>query len=184
MNEIKNLMHHNHEPKAAVGAVFGSREEARKALAELHKAHYLKSWFGVTSVATDSHGDQTITAESGSGMFFSQNSMGLVDALVGHGIDADAACDLEADIEPGEAVVTVETGDRDPSEAIAILERNGGRTQLRGTFTFGGSASGRTEYAGSVRDEYDDRMRDEGMDEDLLEMPVWEEEVFYVRVGR
>lgn len=177
MNELKNLTHHSHEPKPAVGAVFGSREEARKALAELHKAHYLKSWFGVTSLAIDSHGDPTVTAESASGNFFSKSSMGLVDALIAHGIDADAARNMEADIEPGEAIVTVETGDRDPSEATAILERNGGRTDLGGTLDFPGDWSrGRAEYAEGAGGE--------GMDDDMLEMPIWEEEVFYIRSGR
>jgi hypothetical protein len=127
----------------------------------------------VTSVATDSHGVQTVTAESGAGNFFSPSSMGLVDALVKHGVDADIARDIEAEIEPGEALVTVETGDRDPQEAIAILELSGGRVEASDSNGFARETrpGDRSESAPSVSD-------------DSLDVPVWEEEIFYVRGRR
>jgi hypothetical protein len=39
--EHKNHEQQQHEPKEAVGAIFGTREEARRALGALHKAHFL-----------------------------------------------------------------------------------------------------------------------------------------------
>lgn len=60
------------ESREAVAGVFGSREEARHALGELHKAHFRHVWLGVTSVATTSQGDAAMTVES-AGSFFSQS---------------------------------------------------------------------------------------------------------------
>ena len=182
-NDKQDRHDHDHGPKQTVGAVFGSREEARQALGALHKAHFRKVWYGVTSIAKDSHGGETMTAETGTGGIL-PNAGTLVDSLVAHGLTGDAARRIEAEIEPGEAVVTVETEHHDPSEAIAILEEYGGQTELSGTRrtasagttrTLAGSSttpgtgttSGRRDYAQSVSEDVD--------------LPVWEEETLYVR---
>jgi hypothetical protein len=98
--------------------------------------------------------------------------MGLVDALVAHGIAGDAARAMEAEITPGEAIVTVETENRKAAEAIDILQRFGGRAEVSGAYGSSGDPSAQREYVETLQDD------------DELEMPVWEEEVFYVRGRR
>jgi hypothetical protein len=89
--------------------------------------------------------------------------MGLVDALVAHGIAGDVARAMEAE--------TVETENRKAAEAIDILQRFGGRTEISGAYGSSGDPSAQREYLETLQD-------------DELEMPVWEEEVFYVRGRR
>ena len=154
-------------PGRAIAAVFGSREEAHQALGALHKAHFRKVWFGVTSVATTSQGTSAMTVEDTG--FFSQKSQGLVDALVERGVDGNAARQLVTGIEPGQGVVTVDPDKHDPSDAIEILGRFGGRVQT-GTTAYAGSAAATRERL------RDDATSTGGVDEDL---PQWEEEPFY-----
>lgn len=173
LHDDKHDKHDSHaaKPKDAVSAIFQSREEARQALHALHKAHFKKSWFGVTSVAKNSHGEETLTAEQATGTFFSQNAVGLIDALVAHGIEGDVARRIEATIEAGEAIVTVETENRDPIEAVEILERFGGMTEV--------AKNGRA--ADVSRTSANTAPIDSVYDDDTVEMPVWEEDVFYSR---
>ena len=54
----------------------------------------------------------------------------LYEALVRHGLDETAAGDIDAEIDPGNAVVLVD-GEYDPAQAMRILEASGGRLELR-----------------------------------------------------
>jgi hypothetical protein len=118
----------NHKNKSesgrSIAARFGSAAEAREAIAALHKEHYTHTWLGTTSVAKTDTGDEAVTVESGGG-FFSQTHS-LVDALVSHGVLGDTARKIEATIEPGEALLTVDPKDRDVLEAISLVEQHGG----------------------------------------------------------
>ena len=151
-----------------MAAVFGSREEAHQALGALHKAHFRHVWFGVTSVATTAQGTSAVTVEDTG--FFSQKSQGLIDALVEHGVDGNAARQIVPKIEPGNAVVTVDPQTHDPNEAIEIIQRFGGRVEASPTASSGRGAvaSGKpSEVAPSA-----------ALDDDT---PSWEEETFFRR---
>ena len=126
------------EPGRALAARFASAAEAREAVAALHKAHYKHTWFGATSVGVDNTGTPKVTVESHDGLL--SETHGLVDALVSHGVLGDTARSIEHDLQPGEALVTVEPKDRDVRGAIAILEEHGGSVDGR-TFEAGMWAS-------------------------------------------
>ena len=164
---------HDKEPARAIAAVFGSREEAHQALGALHKAHFRKVWFGVTSIATTSQGTPAMTVEDAG--FFSQKSQGLVDALVEHHVDGNAARGLVSKVEPGNALLTVDPEKHDPSEAMDILTRCGGRVEGGVAAAGAGMTASRqdvrigTTSPGSVTSTAT-------ADDDL---PAWEEEEFY-----
>jgi hypothetical protein len=116
---------HKNEPGRSVAALFQSRAEARAAVSALHKAKYTHTWMGTTSIAETSTGDAAVTVETGG--FFS-GTESLVDALVKQGVLGDTARALEARVEPGNAVVTVDPKDKATSEVLSIIEMHGGRT--------------------------------------------------------
>ena len=120
---MANDLKHDHEAGRAIAARFASASEARAAVAALHKAHYTHTWLGTTSVAVASGGTETVTVDSGGG-FFSQTHS-LVDALVTHGVLGQTAREIERNIDPGEALVTVDPKDRDALQAISLLEQHG-----------------------------------------------------------
>ncbi len=166
------------EPGRAIAAVFGSREEAHQTLGALHKAHFRKVWFGVTSVATTAQGTDAMTVES-SGGFFSQKSQGLVDALVEHDVDGAAARGLVATIQPGNALLTVDPDKGDPNEAIEILQRHGAR--IEGGMAASGARSAVPSRAASDYAPVTATPATATPDDD---MPVWEEETFFQHPAR
>jgi hypothetical protein len=124
INYEKHEKDQQHEAEHTIVAVFESRAEARSAIAALHKAKYTHTWLGTTSIAETAGGDETLTVET-SGFF--AGSQSLVDALVSHGVSGNTARSLDGRMEPGNALLTINPKDKDPGEAIVIVERNGGR---------------------------------------------------------
>ena len=170
-DDKKDDKKHDKEPGRAIAAVFASREEAHQALGALHKAHFRKVWFGVTSVATTSQGTSAMTVEDTG--FFSQKSQGLVDALVEHGVDGSAARRVVANVQPGNALLTVDPEKHDPSEAAEILNRFGARIEG------GAMAAGTTAMRQGARDVTTSTATATSMATADDDMPVWEEEEFY-----
>lgn len=162
---------HDDMPGGAIAAVFDSREEAKRAIGALHKAHFKKTWFGTTSTAVANSGDETLTAEGQGGGFFSQDARPLVDALIAADVDGDTARRIEREAVPGCAIVTVRPPDDDkvdPSTAVEILSRYGGRVDGR-TAVGAGSLGSRSTY------------EPVGADEGLDDSMEWSEETFYRR---
>ncbi|MBC5802232.1 MAG: YsnF/AvaK domain-containing protein [Candidatus Eremiobacteraeota bacterium] len=135
-----------------VAAVFPDRDSARDALAELHDAGFHRVWLGVTHPNLDDGGEPTLESESAGGFlesvgrFFSgegPHGQALHDALVHHGLSEQQARRIDATIEPGNAVVTVD-GNDDPGEAMRILRQSGGRFEGSGTPNVADSARGRS----------------------------------------
>jgi len=118
---------HKHEPGRSTVAIFGSRAEAREAMAALHKAHFTHTWLGTTSMAQADGGAETLTVESAQSGGFFGGTGSLVDALVSHGVLGDTARQVEATVEPGDALLTLDPKDKDLSEALSIIEAHGGR---------------------------------------------------------
>ena len=160
-NHDHDRKHDKPEFPASV-AVFGSQAEARAAIAALHKAHYTHTWLGATSLAETDRGEETVRVETGG--FFS-GTESLVDALVKHGVHGDAARAIETGIEPGDAVVTVDPKNKDPQEALALLEGHGGRIG-NASFANASGLSGARASTALLPREAD---------------AAWEEETFYRR---
>jgi hypothetical protein len=156
---------HDAKPSDATGAIFGSREEARGAIASLHKNHFLDTWSGITSLAVKDGGEVVAIEQPG---FFSLKSQTLVDALVEHGIQAETANGIEPGITAGETIVIVTPGDRDANEAQQLLQDAGGEP-LESALTRGAQRN-----AGRVSSSADNFA---GMSED--DDPVYVEEIFY-----
>ncbi len=161
-NESKPYVDENKRLRSVV-ALFGSAEEARQAIAALHKSHFTHTWLGMTSLAENSRGDAAVTVESTGGFFSKTES--LVDALVKHGVHGDTARIVESDIEPGSAVVTIDPKKRDASEATAIVREFGGKLPNESSFSGNGGVS--EEYF------------DDGLDDDP---GLYTEDTFY-RMG-
>jgi hypothetical protein len=162
--------HKDDMPGTAIAAMFQSREEAKRAIGALHKAHFKKTWFGTTSVAVDASGEEKITTESSGGGLFSNDAGSLVDALVKYDVDGDTARRIEAEAQPGCAIVAVkppDDGKHEPSEAMEILSRYGGKVQGRSLAGAGVGSAGST-YSPLGDDDFDDSL-------------VYEETTFYRR---
>ena len=115
---------HKDDPGRAVAALFQTKAEGKAAIAALHKAKMTHTWFGTTSIAATSTGDEAVTVESGG--FFS-GTESLVEALVSHGVLGDEARELEGQIQAGNVVVSVDPKDHGKAEAIDLLTHLGGR---------------------------------------------------------
>jgi hypothetical protein len=162
--------HDKHAHGRAITAIFDTRDDARSAIAELHKKHFTHTWFGVTSVAETDDGDETVTIDKPG--FFSSTAQNIVDALEEHGVPPETAHALEPVIEPGQAILTVDPRDKDAAEAMTILESAGGEIAE--------SAISRTNDGGStVRSRFDG-----GPAMNAAELPeTYYEEIFYFRTG-
>lgn len=159
--------HDKHErkddPRRTIIALFASRAEGREAIAALHKANYKHTWLGTTSLADTPRGE-TVTVESGG--FFS-GTQSLVEALVSRGVNGAAAHRLEGEIEPGNALLTLDPKDEDPAQALAIMQSYGGRV-AGGEDGFGTTASIGGAGTRAVQTPLDDDVE-------------WEEVIFYQR---
>ncbi len=163
-----------HESGRSIVAIFQSRAEGHEAIGALHKAHFKTSWLGTTSIAETDRGDEAVTVETG-GFFSSAQS--LVDALVTRGVSGESARALEGEIEPGNALVTVDPKDRPADEASEILERFGGRVYgSRGA----SAARPRTTSGSTTTTVYAPSSAGGSVDADAAEV---EEETFYRRSG-
>jgi len=107
----------------STGAIFESRDQARRAIASLHKNHFLHTWLGVTSLAVKDGGEVVAIEQPG---FFSLKSQNLLDALVEQGIQSELASGIEPMIIAGETIVIVKVGDGEVSEAQTLLQDAGG----------------------------------------------------------
>jgi len=107
----------NDEPLAAT---FADRASADTALAELHDAGFRKVWLGVVQ-GDAAPGPNAQVASEGEG----DEEQTLHVALIAHGLRHDRARQLEATLQGGAAIVTVD-GENDPDEAFTILQANGG----------------------------------------------------------
>jgi len=152
------------EPSRAIAALFQSRDEARGAIAELHKQHYTHTWLGVTHAArTDTGADVVRVEETG---FFSLRSENIVDALVKHGVPIEIARSINESIEPGEAILTVDPKEKNAADAAAIIQSAGGE-QAGAGFT-GASRRARAEF---LIDLADDRLNDIAFEEVFYRSP-------------
>jgi len=133
---------------ATVAAVFTDRESARDALAELHDSGFHRVWLGVTHLNLDDAGEPSLESGGAGGFFESvgrffsgegSHARGLHEALVHHGLSEQQARRIDATIEPGNAVVTVD-GNDDPGEAMRILRQSGGRFEGSGVPSVGDTA--------------------------------------------
>ena len=82
-----------------------SRDQARQAVSSLHAHQFGHVWSGVTSVAANGSGGETVAIQAPG--FFSLKSQNLVDALVEYGIAAATAGAIEPTISAGETIVIV-----------------------------------------------------------------------------
>lgn len=143
---VKNKDKHNHAAEAgrSIVARFESPAEAREAIAALHKAHYTKTWMGATSVARTSTGDEAVTVDGGG---FLSSTQRLVDALVTRGVLGDTARQVEQQIKPGDALVTLDLQDKDSAVAQNILATHG--AHLAGDESYGAATDGGFWHASS-----------------------------------
>ena len=117
-----------------IAAIYIDRESAHDALDGLHRAGFRRVWLGVTRTDTTAADEPLVEPDNAGGFmealgrFFSGDASRagtLHDALVRHGLDEAQARRIDAEIDPGNAVVLVD-GEYDPAQATRILETSGG----------------------------------------------------------
>ena len=110
----------------ALAAVYATQADARNAIKDLHKAGFKQTWLGLTKPADSQSGETMVEDTSGLGRFLSlSDRMPLHKALLSHGISEPQAADIEGEIAPGCAIVTV-YGEDNPMRAQELMtERKG-----------------------------------------------------------
>ena len=152
-----------------VAAIFDTREDAKRALEDLHEAGFHKTWMGVTRVpeyiptdinaaapsAASQH--EVETAEGGFGAslarFFGEDDrQSLYEALTKRGVPSSDALALDDRMHDGGAVITVEADGR-YDDVVRILTRDRGDVA---SDTVGLGATAATGTTGAVTTDVDD----------------------------
>jgi hypothetical protein len=111
-----------------LAAVFATEHDARAAIKDLHKAGFKKTWLG-KMLPDDRKTGEPAVEEAGGQMlrFFSGDptKKPLHKALLEQGVSESQASELEQDVAPGCAVLTV-YGEDNPSKARDVLVANKG----------------------------------------------------------
>jgi hypothetical protein len=190
--------------RGTIVAIFASRDDARRAIADVHEAGFKQTWMGVTTT-DDARYDTTTpltdtraadagttgttevrTAEGGgfgetlARFFGAEQQRPLYDALTERGVPASDARALEYHLTAGGAVVTVKTHDR-YEEVYAILQQDRGELADGDATAATGLGSSSTAYGIADRDRSQVRdaagvARGEGVD-----APATFEEIFVER---
>jgi len=109
-----------------IAAVFATEHDARAAIKDLHKAGFRKTWLG-RILPADRYTGEPVVEETGGGLtrFFSGDlsKRPLSKALVEHGASEDQAAQIENDVAPGCAILTVYAEDN-PAKARELLAGN------------------------------------------------------------
>lgn len=110
-----------------LAAVYATQTDARNAIKDLHKAGFKQTWLGLTKPADSQSGETMVEDTGGLGRFLSlSDRMPLHKALLSHGISEPQAADIEGEIAPGCAIITVYCEDN-PMRAQALMTEHKGK---------------------------------------------------------
>jgi hypothetical protein len=104
--------------------IFAATKDAREAIKHLHKGKFTQTWLGITKPA-DSTGEPLVEDANSFSRFVSADRMSLHKALLERGVSESQAQQIEEDIAPGCAVLTV-YGEDNPARVSEILSANKG----------------------------------------------------------
>ena len=110
-----------------VAAVYATQSDARNAIKDLHKAGFKQTWLGLTKPADTQSGETMVEDTSGLGRFLSlSDRMPLHKALLSRGITEPQAVNIEGEIAPGCAIITV-YGEDNPMRAQELMTEHKGQ---------------------------------------------------------
>jgi len=151
--------------------IFARTQDARSAVKDLHKGKFKQTWLGITKPSDNATGEPLVEDPNPLSRFFSADRMSLHRALLDHGVSESQAEQIEEDIAPGCAVLTV-YGEDDPVRVSELLRQNKGHvidagSELPSAVSIAGSRSGDSELTTSERYESEPRQDAEPRHEEL-----------------
>lgn len=110
-------------PTNTLAAIFATKQDARDAIKDLHKAGFKNTWLGTTTSPDGDTGAPMVEESGGLARFISAGGdrMSLHKALIQHGIVEDQAQRIEREIAPGCTIVTA-YGEDNPDKVEELLE--------------------------------------------------------------
>lgn len=105
--------------------IFATKHDAREAIKRLRGQNFKQTWLGITRPADRETGEPQVEDTDVFARFMSPDRVPLHSALLEQGVSESQARQIETDIAPGCAIVTV-YGEDNPSRASELLSENNG----------------------------------------------------------
>jgi hypothetical protein len=133
--------------------IFATTHDAREAIKHLHKGNFKQTWLGVTKPPDGATGEPLVEDPNSLSRFFAADRLPLHRALLQHGVSEEQAEEIEANIAPGCAVLTV-YGEDNPQRVSELLRENKGHVvDAGGAFPEAVAIAGQNPRTGVDRDE-------------------------------